>query len=227
MIRLQEVYKRYKRGGKEFLAVEECSFSLDKGSRTLVTGANGSGKSTLLALMGSLIRPTGGRIFCNNEEISGLSEPFRSRFRLQNFGFHFQDETLLNGLTVLENITLASLPCLSGFKENRLRVEALLERLCLDVGLGTKVEQLSGGQRQKVCLARALINDPPIIFADEPTNHLDRRSASEIRRMLCELKERGKTVIIVSHDPLFIENYDFDHHLKLEQGRVEVSSGEI
>ncbi len=225
MIRLQQVFKKYSRRQEAFFALHECSLHLAEGSLSLITGANGSGKSTLLALMGSIIRPTGGRIYCNGQEISGLSEPFRSRFRQQNFGFHFQDETLLDGLTVMENITLASLPALTSIRGNRHQVESLLERLRLGADSGVRVEQLSGGQRQKVCLARALINDPPIILADEPTNHLDQQAAAEIRQLLCGLNEHGKTVVIVSHDPLFTREYDFDSQITLDQGRVGVLPG--
>ncbi len=220
-IRFHNVSKKYLREDTEIWGLKECSFTIPSTSSVLISGANGSGKSTLLSLAGTIIHPTTGRIYCDDTEISGLSEPFRSRFRQKNFGFHFQGESLLPGLTILENLTLASLPVISDRRKNIERIEQLLEELQLGVKMNARIEQLSGGQKQKVSLARALINDPPIIFADEPTNHLDEESAAEIRNLLCSLKE--KTVMIISHDPVFAKDFTFDQRISLQKGEVRIA----
>ncbi len=223
-IRFHNVSKKYQREDTEIWGLKECSFTIPSASSVLISGANGSGKSTLLSLAGTIIHPTTGRIYCDDTEISGLSEPFRSYFRQKNFGFHFQGESLLPGLTIVENLTLASLPLITDRRENRERIEQLLEELRVGVKINTRIEQLSGGQKQKVSLARALINDPPVIFADEPTNHLDEDSAAEIRSLLCNLK--GKTVIIISHDPVFAANFSFNKRIFLQQGEVRIEEGD-
>ncbi|PIE68714.1 MAG: ABC transporter ATP-binding protein [Deltaproteobacteria bacterium] len=222
-IRFHGVSKKYQRQKDNVWALKQCSFSLASGSTTLITGANGSGKSTLLSLAGGIIRPTSGRIYCDEVETSGQSEPFRSRFRQCNFGYHFQGEHLLSGLSIAENLTLAALPRLVSLQANRQKIEQLLEQLRVGADADTRVEQLSGGQQQKVSLARALINDPPVILADEPTNHLDEASAAEIRELLCTLP--GKTVVIVSHDPVFATEFFFDQRLFLDDGKVQFAEG--
>ncbi|PIE72167.1 MAG: hypothetical protein CSA20_09205 [Deltaproteobacteria bacterium] len=222
-IRFHNVSKKYRRADNEIWGLKECSFTIPTASKVLISGANGSGKSTLLSLAGTIIHPTTGRIYCDETEISGLSEPFRSRFRQKNFGFHFQGESLLPGLTILENLTLASLPVISDHRKNIERIEQLLEELRVGVKMNARIEQLSGGQKQKVSLARALINDPPIIFADEPTNHLDEDSAAEIRNLLCNLQE--KTVIIISHDPVFAAEFSFEQRIFLQEGKVRIAGG--
>ncbi|PID75429.1 MAG: ABC transporter ATP-binding protein [Deltaproteobacteria bacterium] len=222
-ISFQEVCKKYRRNNEQIWGLRESSFSLDSGSTTLITGPNGSGKSTLLSLLGGIIRPTTGRIYCDETEISGLGEPFRTHFRHRSFGYHFQEDHLLSGLSISENIMLAALPGLSRPRAVRQRIQQLLDAFGVGATQETRVEQLSGGQRQKVSLARALVNDPPVLLADEPTNHLDEQSATEIRSLLAHLP--GKTVVVISHDPVFSEEFAFDQRLLVDDGNVHCLRG--
>ena len=167
----------------------------------MIMGKSGSGKTTLLNILGFLNKFDDGEYIFRGEDVSSLNEVNRSKFRNENIGFIFQQFNLINTLTVYQNIEL-SLIYKGGLSKSE-RDEIIKEKLKI-VGLSSKINQkptqLSGGQQQRVAIARALVNDADIIFADEPTGSLDSDTATEIMKLLKELNNRGKTILMVTHD---------------------------
>jgi len=172
-----------------------------RGELVLIMGPSGSGKTTLLSMLGSLLKPTSGRIWLNNQEISSLSEKQLPRIRAHNIGFVFQSFNLLDALTVEENILLPASLMPAGIKGARMRCKKLIERLELEHRAHALPPTLSGGEKQRVAIARALINQPPVILADEPTGNLDSEKGQEVMMILHDVvREEGCTVILVTHD---------------------------
>ena len=200
-LQVSNVTKRFGSGATEVTAVRQVSLTIAPGEVVLIMGPSGSGKTTLLMMLGALLKPTEGTIRLNGKAISELSERELPMVRLQQFGFIFQDFNLLSALTVLENVALVA--SLAGRKKGQAQQKA--ERLLTQLGLGERLhflpEKLSGGEKQRVAVARALINDPAILFADEPTANLDSKIGLEIMRLLRAIaREQGRSVVIVSHD---------------------------
>ena len=195
------VTKRYGSGPTEVMAVRDVTLAVAPGEVVLIMGPSGSGKTTLLLMLGALLRPTEGSIAVNDVTISALRESRLPDIRLKQFGFIFQDFNLLSALTALENVALVA--HLAGVKTGkaRERAEAVLTQLGLAKRLHFLPDKLSGGEKQRVAVARALVNDPTLILADEPTANLDSKIGHEIMRLLQRIaKEQGRSVIIVSHD---------------------------
>lgn len=164
-------------------------------------GPSGSGKTTLLQMMGALLKPTEGTIQLNGTMLSALAENRLPGIRLHQFGFIFQDFNLLSALTVLDNVALVAELAGTRRSEARKRAATLLTELGLGERLHFLPEQLSGGEKQRVSIARALVNDPALILADEPTANLDSKIGHEIMRLLQHIaKDQGRSVVIVSHD---------------------------
>ena len=183
-------------------------------------GPSGSGKTTLLLMLGALLKPTEGEIQLNGEFLNELAENRLPDIRLKRFGFIFQDFNLLSALSVLENVAIVAQ--LTGLKKRQARAKA--ETILVDLGLSERLnflpEKLSGGEKQRVAVARALVNDPTLILADEPTANLDSKIGQEVMRMLRRIaKEQGRSVIIVSHDPRIKEIAD--RVLWLEDGQFK------
>jgi putative ABC transport system ATP-binding protein len=198
---VRAVTKRFGEGGTAVDAVRGVSLAVEPGEVILIMGPSGSGKTTLLSMMGALLRPTQGSIHLDGTEISALSEARLPEIRLRQFGFIFQDFNLLSALSVRENVAIVAE--LSGLRRRVARDKATA--LLVDLGLGDRLdflpEKLSGGEKQRVAIARSLINDPALILADEPTANLDSRIGHEIMRLLRQVaKEQGRSVVIVSHD---------------------------
>ena len=197
MIRLENVSKNYQRGAETVHAVKEVSLSIAPGEYVAVVGHSGSGKTTLMNIMGCLDRPSDGRVMVNNREIQAESEAGLTRLRRTAIGFVFQQFFLIPTLNVIENVTLPSL--FAGHKPNGKATE-LLDR----VGLGNRLHhlpgQLSGGEMQRVAIARSLINSPPILLADEPTGNLDTRNANIIMDLFEQLNRDGVTIVMVTHN---------------------------
>ena len=162
-------------------------------------GSSGSGKSTLLYLLGCLDRPSSGRYLLNGEEVGKLDDDRLSHLRNETFGFIFQSFYLVPYLNVLDNVLVPTL--YAAKPKGREEAAALLATLQLEERIDFMPDQLSGGQKQRAAIARALINDPTIIFADEPTGQLDSENARIVMETLVQLNEEGKTVILVTHDP--------------------------
>ncbi len=182
-------------------AVDGVSFTTDTGEITLVMGPSGSGKTTLLTMIGALLRPTEGRVVIAGHEITALPERELPRIRRQLVGFVFQTFNLLETLTAQENVELAlNVAGVTGEAAKR-RARELLVEAGLEGRLDFHARDLSGGEKQRVSIARALANHPPLLLADEPTANLDSRHGQEVMELLRDLAEReGSAVVVVSHD---------------------------
>src|SRR5208282_6213235 len=235
MIELSDIRKVFNSGRpNEFTAVEGVTLSIESGRVTVFKGPSGSGKTTLLGIIGCMARPTSGRIQLSGPlkecvafsvegaaaEVTSLPERFLTEIRRRAFGFIFQQFNLIKGITVLENVMLPAYPIGEGFKLLRERAARILSDLNLYGKLSSKVEWLSGGEAQRVGIARALINDPTVIIADEPTAHLDTKLSGEFMGIVERLKGDGKTVIIASHDPIVFDSPIIDRVVEMRDGRL-------
>lgn len=221
MIKLRGIRKVFNAGKpNEFTAVDSVSLVVEAKKVTVLKGPSGSGKTTLLSLMGCMARPTEGRIELEGREITSLPERFLTDIRRDNFGFIFQSLNLITGVTALENVMLPAYPV--GEKHALLRQRALdlLGLFNLSPKALSKVEWLSGGEAQRVAIARALINDPSVIIADEPTAHLDTKLSIEFMENMESLRDKGKTIIIASHDPIVFDSEIVERTVELRDGKV-------
>lgn len=202
MIDVKQATKVYKRGKTEVPALTSATLHVPKGQFLSIMGPSGSGKSTLLNLLGALDTPTSGSITIDGQEISRLSDTALSRFRRERLGFIFQFFNLLPTMTAVENVTLPAL--LSG--RSRAELEAKAHALLESVGLKGRdhhrPDELSGGEMQRVAVARALLSEPALLLADEPTGNLDSKTGAEVLRLIREAtRQRNLTVVMVTHDP--------------------------
>lgn len=226
MIRLQNVRKVFNANRpNEFVAIEDVNLTIDSGA-TALKGPSGSGKTTLLSVLGCMARPTSGRINLADRELTSLPVRFLTEIRRETFGIIFQQFNLIKGITALENVMLPGYP--KGEKHASLKKRAmdLLATLNLADKASSKVEWLSGGEAQRIAIARALINNPAIIIADEPTAHLDTALSGEFMGIIGRLKKEGKTVIIASHDPVAYESDAIDRIVEMRDGKI-VSSADV
>jgi putative ABC transport system ATP-binding protein len=200
----EKVCKVFREGSRaEVRALQDVSLTVAAGSLAILTGPSGSGKTTLLALLGALDRPTGGRVLLQGRDLSSLSDAELARVR-RRVGFVFQHFALLPNLPVWENVTYPLIP--RGLPRAR-RYElasSLLARLGLADRIAARPMELSGGEQQRVAVARALAGQPEILIADEPTSNLDPGAAGTLAEILREIHAEGKTVILSSHDPQLI-----------------------
>lgn len=199
ILSIKEVSKHYQSGGTALTILDKISFSIQKGSTVSITGPSGSGKTTLLGLCAGLDRSSSGIIELNNIVLDHLSEDERAAVRNQHVGFIFQNFQLLPTLTALENIMVPLE--LRGDKNIRPRAMELLDKVGLTARGDHYPVQLSGGEQQRISLARAFSNTPSILFADEPTGNLDGETSEKVIKLLFDLnKEAGTTLVIVTHD---------------------------
>ncbi len=183
-------------------AVKNLSFSVKRGERIAIMGKSGSGKSTLLHIIGCLDIPTSGQLFIDGEDVSKMSGSQLARIRLEKIGFVFQQFHLIPTLTAIQNVALPLM--LEGIPkaEREERAKGVLESLGMGPRLNHLPNKLSGGEKQRVAIARSLINEPQIILADEPTGNLDSKAGDEVMAILEKLhKKEHKTIIVVTHDP--------------------------
>ena len=201
-------------------AVRGLDLELARGEIVLVMGPSGSGKTTFLSMLGGLLRTTGGEIWVDGTDIAALSERELPPFRARTFGFIFQDFNLVAALSAQENVEIALNIAGESGRPARERARSLLESMGLEERLVFPVEKLSGGEKQRVAISRAIANRPALILADEPTANLDSHHGAETMRLLRELaKEQGTTVVIVSHDERLRQIAD--RVLWLEDGRFK------
>jgi putative ABC transport system ATP-binding protein len=200
LVELKNVSKVYKMEKVEVLALKEVNMKIKKGEFVAVVGPSGSGKSTLLHMIGCLDRPTKGEVILDGIEVSKLDDNELSKIRAEKIGFVFQFFNLYPTLTALENVELPMMIVEKDREERKKRARELLKIVGMEKRAEHLPSQLSGGERQKVAIARALANDPPLILADEPTGNLDSKSGKEIVTLLDKLQEeRGKTIVMVTH----------------------------
>lgn len=193
------------------------ALDLTPGRLVALSGASGSGKSTLLNLLSGLLKPTAGRVLWGETDLAGLSEPARDRWRRETAGFVFQDFHLIEELSPLENVLIPATFAHLSTRPFRARAEALLERL--EAPRDKRLtSQLSRGERQRVAAARALLFDPPILFADEPTASLDAASGARMAALLRDFAGEGRMVVVASHDPEILQGAA--ETIRLDHGRL-------
>lgn len=199
ILKVENLTKTYGSGENLVHAVDDVSFSVEKGEFVAIVGASGSGKSTLLHLIGGVDRPTSGKIFVDGNDISKMNDDKLAVFRRRQVGIVYQFYNLIPILTVEENITL---PCdLDGRGVDRERLEMILDSFGLRARRKHLPNQLSGGQQQRTSIARTLINNPSLVLADEPTGNLDSKSSEEVMSMLKMCNQSyGQTVIMITHN---------------------------
>jgi len=206
LISTRQLTKIYNKGEpNEVAALQDVSIEIKSGDFVLVKGPSGSGKSTLLSLVGLLCRPTKGRIFYDGEEVSSYSDAWQARMRREKTGFVFQQHNLLPQFPVWGNVSLP-LTCrdVNGGEQKKKALN-ILERLGLGSRWSFRTAQLSVGEQQRVAIARALVTDPEIVLADEPTASVDEETSLSVLQIFLDLKKLGRTLIVVSHDPLMAE----------------------
>ncbi|MFY0529456.1 ABC transporter ATP-binding protein [Archangium gephyra] len=219
MIEAVDVAKVYRRGRTEVCALAGVSLTVPKGEFLSVMGPSGSGKSTLLNLLGALDVAGSGSLRIDGRELARMKDDELSAFRRERLGFVFQFFNLMPTMTALENVMLPGLLSGRGQAELRRRAEVLLETVGLGGRTHHRPDELSGGEMQRVAVARALLMEPAVLLADEPTGNLDSRTGAEVLRMLREAtRERGLTVVMVTHDPKAAEVGD--RIVRLADGRL-------
>lgn len=225
MIRLDHVSKTYNSGDVgEHTAVADVGLTIAERHITVLKGPSGSGKTTLLSLIGCMARPTSGRIYFQDKEVTSLPERFLARLRQQQVGFVFQNYNLINGISVLDNIILPALPLGISHQSICRRAATLIEQLGIQRSADQPVQHLSGGEQQRVAIARALINQPSLVIADEPTAHLDTQRSEQFMDIMDRLRSMGRTVLIASHDPLVCSHRVVDRMVSMHDGQIIESS---
>lgn len=220
-LELTDIKKVFNQGKpNEFWAINGVSLEIEPNRVTCLKGASGSGKTTLLSLIGCLARPTSGRITLNGEQLSGLPERFLTDIRRKRFGFVFQQFNLVQGLSVLENVMLPAYPLGLERKELLQKSRQLLEQFGLESKAENMVQLLSGGEKQRVAICRALINDPDVLIADEPTANLDSKLSHEFMQLITGLRDSGKTILIASHDAIVFDSGAIDRVVEMRDGQV-------
>ncbi|MDH5815191.1 MAG: ABC transporter ATP-binding protein [Candidatus Nezhaarchaeota archaeon] len=222
MVETINLSKVYRRGKVEVPALVDVNLQVTSGEIVGIVGPSGSGKTTLLNLIGGLDKPTKGKIFVNDVDVTSLNERELAEYRLKMVGFVFQFYNLIPTLTALENVELPM--ALAGVpkSERRKRAFELLEMVGLEARASHKPDELSGGEQQRVAIARALANNPAIVLADEPTGDLDSKSARSLMNLVRRLnKENGQTFIIVTHDPIVVDACTRVYSIR--DGRIEGS----
>ncbi len=197
----ENLTKQYGTGDATVTAVAGISFSIDEGEFIGVMGESGAGKSTMLGMIGAMNAPTSGRLMVDDIDVYSLGQEQRADFRREFLGFIFQSFHLVPYLTVIENVMLPLAIVKAGRKKKRMMAEAALAQ----VGLSDKADrlpgQISGGEKERVAIARSIVNEPPVLLADEPTGNLDTQTTREIMELLSQLNREGMTIIMVTHSP--------------------------
>ena len=217
VLRIEHLSKIYGSGENEVRALDDVSFSVEKGQFVSIIGPSGSGKSTLLHILGAVDRPTSGKVFLNGEDVFAQNEEQLAIFRRRQVGLIYQFYNLIPVLNVVENMTLPVL--MDGRQVNEERLNELLDTLGLRDRQKNLPNQLSGGQQQRVSIGRALMNAPAVVLADEPTGNLDSKNSQEIVELLkMSNRKYGQTLIVITHD----ENIALqaDRIIAIEDGRI-------
>ena len=214
--KLTKIYRPGKQN--EVRALDGVSFKLKKSDFVALIGPSGSGKSTFMHLIGLLQKPTSGKIFISGDDMTQISNRLYPKIRAKKIGFVFQGFNLISTLSAKENVMLAGRYAGLSGKEARERTEKLLSDLGLKDRMNHRPNELSGGQEQKVAIARALVNNPEIILADEPTGELDSKNSAEIVKILRDLARQGQTIMIVTHNLEVAKKAD--KIIKMQDGKM-------
>ena len=217
ILRVEHLSKIYGKGENEVRALDDVSFSVERGQFVAIIGPSGSGKSTLLHILGGVDRPTSGKVFLEGQDVFAQNEDQLAIFRRRQVGLIYQFYNLIPVLNVTENITLPVL--MDGRKVNRERLDDLLTTLALKGREKHLPNQLSGGQQQRVSIGRALMNSPAVVLADEPTGNLDSKNSQEIVELLkLSNKQYGQTLIVITHDESIA--LQADRIITVEDGKI-------
>jgi lipoprotein-releasing system ATP-binding protein len=215
LLKVSNVSKRYNDGSVETQVLHSVDLEVYKGEQLAIVGSSGSGKSTLLHIMGTLDRPTSGKVTMLDEDLYQLSNKRQAQVRNNNIGFIYQFHHLLPEFSALENVSMPALIQGKKRKEVEEKATALLERVGLGHRLAHTPAELSGGERQRVAIARALINDPKLVLADEPTGNLDANSGEAVYELITELAAQlGTAFVVVTHDQQLAARMDRQLHMK-------------
>ncbi len=220
VVRANDVCRSYQVGDMMVPVLKNVNLLVKKGEFVAIMGPSGSGKSTLMNLIGCLDRPTCGSVILMGKDVSTISDDELARLRGLEIGFVFQSFNLVPRLTALENVELPTYANSRPGVDNRKHAKELLELVGLEDRMNYRPTELSGGQSQRVAVARSLINDPSLILADEPTGNLDSKTGKEIMDLFTELNKKGRTVIMITHDPNLAKIYA-DRVINLKDGSVE------
>jgi len=217
-VRLVGLTKNYTRGSEIIKALDGVTLEIDKGEFVAVVGRSGSGKTTMLDLLGLLLKPTGGSLYIDDVDTTRLNDRERAHMRARRVGFVFQEYNLLSGLNVLENVTLP-LRYVRDNKDGKQRAVELIDRVGLTDRIKHRPSELSGGQMQRVAIARSMVNQPSLILLDEPTGAVDTETAQQLVDLLKRLNSEDQvTIVIVTHD-LDIAG-QAKREIRLKDGRV-------
>lgn len=218
LIDVRDVYKIYNPGENQVNALDGVSLTIDEGEFVAIIGQSGSGKSTLMNMLGLLDTPTSGEYYINGTLVDDLTDDEMSKIRNEQIGFIFQGFNLISSLNAIENVELPLLYRGIPKAERREISEAALKKVGLEQRMHHQPAALSGGQQQRVAVARAIAAAPPVILADEPTGNLDTRSTNDVIQILHDLKEDGRTVIIITHDNEIAEQAE--RVIRIRDGKV-------
>ncbi len=219
LITLEQVTKRYINGADCVTALQDLSLCVDEGTFLGVMGPSGSGKSTLLSVLGGLTSPSSGSVSVDGIDVYGLSTEKLADFRREYLGFIFQSHNLIPYLNALENVMLPLVVTKFSTAEKRQRASAMLERVGMSDRMLHLPQQLSGGEQERVAIARSLVNNPPLLLADEPTGSLDSATSLQVMNLLAEVHQDGQTIIMVTHNRDNLEW--FDRTISLRDGLIE------
>lgn len=200
LIEVKNVYKIYNPGENEVRALDGISVTIDHGEFVAIVGHSGSGKSTFMNMLGCLDTPTSGDYYLDGVNVAGMTDDELSDIRNKQIGFIFQGFNLIPSLTAQENVELPLVYRGMPAEQRRQLAEEALSRVGMEHRMNHRPSELSGGQQQRVAIARAIAARPPIIMADEPTGNLDTRSGEEVMKILHELNEEGRTIVLITHD---------------------------
>jgi putative ABC transport system ATP-binding protein len=236
MIEVSALKKIYRMGMVEVAALKGVSLRIQKGEFVGIMGPSGSGKSTLLHQLGLLDTPTGGHILIDGTDVALLDDEARTRFRLMHLGYVFQDYALVSELTVMENVAIPAIMQGRPLSECYAAATRVLEKVSLGKRLDHLVFELSGGEQQRVSIARALVNSPTIVFADEPCANLDTENSRTVLELFRAVnRELGQTIVMVSHEPwhqsyfdriIFIRDGELDEERIASEGKTGVPHGD-
>lgn len=217
MIRVENLTKQFTRNEKEFDAVHNVSLEVKEGEFAALIGHSGSGKTTLFNSIAGLIRPTSGKVFIGDSELTGMTETEKSVFRNHNMGYVLQGQSLLNNFTILDNVCMPAYLS-SDVHEFKERALELLKQIGLEEYANDYPSNLSGGEIRRVAIVRALINNPKVILADEPTSNLDPENSHKVMKMLKDISESGTTVLLSTHELEYLSYVDTV--FKMEKGTI-------
>ena len=214
-VKLQDITKIYKMGEVEIRAADNISFSVNKGEFVVIVGPSGAGKTTVLNILGGMDTATSGTLLVDGEDVTGYNAKKLTGYRREDIGFVFQFHQLLPEFTALENVMIPALIAKEKSSSAEKRAKEILDFLKLSERMSHKPSELSGGEKQRVAVARALINNPAVILADEPSGSLDTRNKEELHSLFFELRDKmQQTFVIVTHDEQLAKDTDRVIHIK-------------